>query len=212
MLSEMGEKALFVKRFDRNENDERIHFEEFNSLLGKVSDDKYDASYEDIGHFIRTCQKCRDPHQTCLTVYKRILASILIGNTDAHLKNFAMFYMSDGSLTLTPMYDVVCSSFYPKFVELALKINNQKYDIGDVKPKNLVKLGRDGFGLSNDEIRKAVYDLETNLETTIAVLQEFQDKNITSESKTKKVLIEIIKKRWNGSFNGIPNFLNKSVK
>lgn len=118
------------------------------------------------------------------------------------------------------MYDVVCSSFYPKFAELALKINNQKYDIGNVKPKNLVKMGRYGFGLSDDEIRKAIYDLETNLAKTIDVLKDFKDKYITSESNTENTkmieiilkLIEIILKRWNGSFNGIPTYLNKSVK
>lgn len=154
---------MFVKRFDRDDNIERIHFEEFNSLLGKVSDDKYNASYDDIGSFIRNCQKCRDPHQTCLTVYKSILASILIGNTDAHLKNIAMFHMPDGSLTLTPIYDVVCSSYYPKLNKVALKINNQKYDIARVKPKHLVNLGRFGFGFSDEEIKSVVLSLKENL-------------------------------------------------
>lgn len=217
-LNETNEKALFIKRFDRGSNDERIHFEEFNSLLNKKGDDKYDASYDDIGRFIRNCSLCPNPDQTCLTVYKRILAYILIGNTDAHLKNFAMFHMNDRSLVLTPMYDIVAASFYTQFSELALKINNQKYKIfGGLKPKNLVNLGRNGFGLSDDEILSAVKSLEVNLQPTIQVLKNFEyvENNfeyILKEAKTKTFIIESITKRWNGSFHGIDKYLNKSRK
>lgn len=209
MLKEINEKVLFVKRFDRNANDERIHFEEFNSLLDKGTDEKYNASYDDIGRFIRDSDMCQG-HQrlTCLAVYKRILAYILIGNTDAHLKNFAMFHTAH-SLVLTPMYDVVCSLFYPQFNQLALKINNQNYNICNVKPKILVNLGIHGFGLSKDEIRSAVECLGANLEETINVLKNFNDEHIVKETKAKQALVDIINKRWNGSVNGIPKYLDK---
>lgn len=198
---------MFIKRFDRGSNNERIHFEEFNSLLNKRNDDKYDASYDDIGRFIRNCTLCPNPDQTCLTVFKRILAYILIGNTDAHLKNFAMFH-TNGSLVLTPMYDIVSTSFYPKCSQLALKLNNQSYEISGIKPKHLVNLGRSGFGLSDDEVLSAVKSLEANLQWTIDVLKNVENSYEFIE-KTKWFIIESINKRWNGSFNGVAKFLRK---
>lgn len=215
-MSEIKEIALFVKRFDRGSNDKRFHFEEFNSLLGKSSDEKYDASYDDIANFIRTCDMIPDKHQVCLTVYKRILVYILIGNTDAHLKNFAMFHTAHGSLALTPMYDIVCSSYYPKLNQLALKINKQEYSL---KTKNLVKLGF-AFDLSKDDIKSAVKNLETNLKPTFDALNSIENELIVNEAykkankifhaNTNQVLIKIINKRWNGSFKGISDYLEKS--
>jgi serine/threonine-protein kinase HipA len=210
-LHEISERALFIKRFDRNSNDERIHFEELNSLMNKLSDDKYEASYEDIGCFIRRCGKCQDVRRECFLVYKRILANILIGNTDAHLKNFAMFHTSDGYLCSTPMYDIVCSSFYSKFNQLALKVNNQAFDIACLKPKHLVNLGRDGFDLSNEEITTAVKSLEGNLQKTIDVLKKFENEHIDEDAKTRRTLVEIMKKRWNGSLKQIPQYLRKQA-
>lgn len=202
---------MIVRRFDRGPNNERFHFEEFNSLLNKAIDDKYNASYDEIGLFILNSSMCQNSHQTCLRVYKRILTYILIGNTDAHLKNFAMFHAA-GSLVPTPMYDILCSSFYSKFTQLALKINNQVYQVSDLKPKHLVNLGRQGFGLGDNEITSAVKSLESKLESTVDFLERFQNDFISREAKTKRALIDIISKRWNGSFKGIFTYLDKRKK
>jgi hypothetical protein len=87
-----------------------VHFEEFNQLLGKYSgDDKYEGAYEDIGQFILRTPSCIPAEADRLL--RRILACLLVGNTDAHLKNFAMFHARDG-LRLTPAYDLVAASFY----------------------------------------------------------------------------------------------------
>ena len=82
-------RVLIVPRFDRRPvSHTKIHFEEFNQLLGRRSgEDKYDASYEDMGKFIRTTPGCTPVDAWRL--YRRILTCFLTGNTDAHLKNFA---------------------------------------------------------------------------------------------------------------------------
>src|ERR1700736_5964 len=85
-LEGIKDKALLVRRFDRLSSGTRIHFEEFNQLLGHRSgDDKYDAAYEDILSFI-----LETPGSTAVDawrLYRRILVCVLTGNTDAHLKN-----------------------------------------------------------------------------------------------------------------------------
>lgn len=57
-LREMDSKALFVERFDRYGVDKRRHFEEFTQILGKLSDQKYDASYGDMARFILHHPRC----------------------------------------------------------------------------------------------------------------------------------------------------------
>ena len=85
----VAERSLLVKRFDRTEDGKRIHFEEFNQLLGNRSEDKYEACYEHMADFIiqngDICLRAE-----CDTLFRRVMACILTGNTDAHLKNFAM--------------------------------------------------------------------------------------------------------------------------
>jgi hypothetical protein len=85
-----------------------------------------------------------------IKLFARILAYILIGNTDAHLKNFAMFH--DGTqLKLTPQYDVVASAYFIPFKTLALEMNGKKnFDLNRIKPKDIVDFAfnRNGFNLN----------------------------------------------------------------
>src|SRR3569832_587401 len=139
------ERVLLVKRFDRLRSGAKRHFEEFNQLLGRRSgDDKYEASYEDIAAFVRETPGCTPVDAWRL--YQRILVCFLTGNTDAHLKNFAMFHTPEG-LRLTPAYDLVAAALYPEFSSLALGIGNaSNFPLANLKPKHLVSLGR-AYGL-----------------------------------------------------------------
>ena len=118
-------------------------------------------------------------------------------------------FNKNGNLDLTPMYDVVSSSYYPQFKELVLKLNKQKFDIGNIKPKNLVILGRDAFGLSKEDILTVISSIEKNSTHAIDALRNFQNEFIAIDDKIKTSLIDIMKKRWNGSFKDIHTFLNQ---
>ena len=96
--------ALLVKRFDRLENKTKVHFEEFASLLHMKAIDKYDLSYKDLADYMNNSELCNKVDVEKL--FRRILACILLGNTDAHLKNFAMLHNAAG-LKLSPLYDMV---------------------------------------------------------------------------------------------------------
>ena len=117
-LKDVAERTLFVKRFDRTKDGKQLHFEEFNQLLGKRSEDKYEACYEHMADFIiqngDICLRAE-----CDTLFRRVMACILTGNTDAHLKNFAMEHTESG-LRLTPSYDLVATACYPQYQTLAL--------------------------------------------------------------------------------------------
>ena len=128
-----------------------------------------------------------------IKLFKRILAYILIGNTDAHLKNFAMFHNQDGSLTLTPMYDVVASAYYAQFNTLALEMNGKKnLELSRIKPKDIVDFAfnKKGFDLSAEQLIDVVNSLKANKWIAISKLKEFENFR-----KVKEKLVDLINKR-----------------
>src|SRR5258708_7722569 len=87
-LPSINDDALIIPRFDRTSTGKRVHFEEFNQLLGKYSgDDRYEGAYEDLGQFILHTPSCIPAEADRLL--RRTLACLLVGSTDAHFKNFA---------------------------------------------------------------------------------------------------------------------------
>lgn len=192
-LPAIGEEALVIPRFDRTASGQRIHFEEFNQLLGRFSDDKYDGSYEAMGRFIMKTPGAMPAEADRLL--RRILACLLSGNTDAHLKNFAMFH-TRGGLRLTPAYDLVASSVYPDFQSIALSVSGiPNLSIGRLKPKHLLKMA-EGIGLGDDVLVAAVESLEKNLSPALEALS----KSDVGQKGLRDQLLEKMEHRWNGSF------------
>jgi len=197
--------ALLVERFDRLRSGTRIHFEEFNQLLGRRSgDDKYDASYDEMGAFIRNTPSCTPVDAGRL--YRRILSCFLTGNTDAHLKNFAMFHTNEG-LRLTPAYDLVAAALYPQFRQLALTVGTAaNLTIEGVRPKHLLSLG-EAFGLDADAALKVVNafgDRRGAVEKAVLLAA----KKANAEQLGQN-LLEHMEHRWNGSFASTGQFLSK---
>lgn len=204
-LQGIAERALIVPRFDRLRSGAKRHFEEFNQLLGKRSgDDKYDAAYDDMGTFILGTPGCTPVDAWRL--YQRILACLLTGNTDAHLKNFAMFHTRDG-LRLTPAYDLVAAALYPEYRELALAIGRaSNLALEQVKPKHLVGLAAT-FGLDNHVLTEALAKMDGHRKAAEKAVTEAA-KEVDDEALGKR-LLELMEKRWNGSFKSIGQFLSK---
>ena len=93
--------TFIVKRFDR-EGKRRIHFSSAMSLLGKV-DGENDSSYLDIAAFIRA-NGCK-PKLDLIELWRRIVFSMAVNNTDDHLRNHGFIYTPQG-WCLSPLYDV----------------------------------------------------------------------------------------------------------
>jgi serine/threonine-protein kinase HipA len=193
--------ALIIKRFDRTESGQRIHFEEFNQLLGLPSEAKYDSSHKIMGDFIR-----ETPGGLPAEIYRlylRILSGLLLGNTDMHLKNFAMFH-TDSGLRLTPAYDTVSASLYG-YKTIALSIGgNANIPIGDLKAKTLIGLGEE-FGLPEQAIKMAADQLEKRKEAAKDAIAESR----TGAAGLKDEIINFMEKRWNGTFALIGKALSK---
>lgn len=94
-------------------------------------------------------------------LYKRILVGILLGNTDMHLKNFAMFHTAEG-LRLTPTYDQVAAVLYD-YKTLALTLGGKPhFRINQLKPNHIIQLAKE-FNLQPTIIPSAIDAIEKNL-------------------------------------------------
>jgi len=111
--------AYVVKRFDRKKGD-KIHQEDFFQVLGPK--DKYIGSVEQIGRKLKEISSV--PGLDVQLFFERIIFYFLIGNGDAHFKNYSIACYDDGQIRLTPAYDIVCTKLVvPEDSDSALKIN-----------------------------------------------------------------------------------------
>lgn len=200
----LEEKALIIKRFDRQESKPpitRIHFEEFSQLLGLYSIEKYSGDYSDMAKFIETSTSCLPAE--LFRLYQRIIVSFLLGNTDMHFKNFAMLHTPQG-LRLSPVYDQVCAMLYG-YKNSALAIAKAKnIRMSELKAKHIVQLGED-FNLSNEVIATLIGDISSRIEST---KQKLQEQKIGSKLLREKIITNM-EKQWKITFASIGKVLSK---
>ena len=117
--------AYVVKRFDRK-NGEKIHQEDFYQIL--EAKDKYIGSVEQIGRKLKEISSV--PGLDVQLFFEQVVFYFLIGNGDAHLKNYSIAYQQDGQIRLTPAYDIVCSKLVISDEEdSAIAINGKKNNL-----------------------------------------------------------------------------------
>ena len=93
--------TFLCKRFDRL-NGQRMHFASAMNLLGKIDGDK-DTSYLELAEFI--IGNSPKPKEDLHELWKRIVFSIAVSNTDDHLRNHGFLLAANG-WRLSPIYDV----------------------------------------------------------------------------------------------------------
>lgn len=100
-----GKDVLLVERFDRPGGGQRSHMVSALTILGldEFTGARY-GSYANLADHIR--RSFTSPAATLREIFSRIVLNVLVGNTDDHPRNHAAFVRADGSLTLTPAYDI----------------------------------------------------------------------------------------------------------
>ena len=109
--------VLSVKRFDRAEiaqpdgsiSHRRVHFEELCQALNRPPMKKYTKDLRDYATMLGLLQLLSDRRARDLEDFvARFVAFILMGNCDAHLKNWGFVYPDGRRPRLAPVYDPVC--------------------------------------------------------------------------------------------------------
>ena len=95
---------LAVTRFDRM-GAQRIHFEDFAQVLAIDPQHKYGASYLDMALAMQAFPSLGEG--AVLELMRRLVVNDLLGNPDAHLKNFGVLYPDGVAPRLAPAYDIV---------------------------------------------------------------------------------------------------------
>lgn len=103
LVSAGKKQVIIMKRFDRDGH-RRIPFLSAMSMLNAVDNDSQIHSYMDIADAIR--QFGATPREDLIELWKRIIFSILISNTDDHLRNHGFLYVNQKGWKLSPLYDV----------------------------------------------------------------------------------------------------------
>jgi serine/threonine-protein kinase HipA len=111
--------AYVVKRYDRVEAEggiKRLHQEDFCQALGVSRVHKYE---ENRGPGFAACGQLLlrpevvDAAGARDDIIRCALFNYLIGNCDAHAKNFSLTYDKDAGIRLAPFYDLVSTRAYP---------------------------------------------------------------------------------------------------
>ena len=131
----LGREYLLVERYDRRigeQGPERLHQEDFCQALGIPTARKYEAEggpgLADCFALIRGATTV--PAREAIKLLDYVALSVLVGNHDAHAKNYSLLY-TPGSIgaTLAPAYDVLSTVVYRKIQpmsrRMAMKIGGE---------------------------------------------------------------------------------------
>lgn len=161
-----------VERYDRMKH-ERLHQEDFCQILNIPPEMKYEneggASLIDCFHAMDGWIKAgKMPGVDKLRLLKLVIFNYIIGNTDAHGKNFSILYQHQG-MTLAPCYDLLCTMVYSSNGKdkMAMKIGGE-YQHQMIQKKHWEKLAMQiGFKpkFLFQQIKKLAYDIQTQLPT-----------------------------------------------
>ncbi|MDR1681848.1 MAG: HipA domain-containing protein [Candidatus Symbiothrix sp.] len=114
--------TFLTKRFDRTNTGKRLHFASAMTLLGYTDGVSFQegASYLELAEFIT--RKGANVNQDLEELFRRIVFSICISNTDDHLRNHG-FLLTKTGWTLSPAYDI-----NPNPKGTGLKLNISAHD------------------------------------------------------------------------------------
>jgi len=106
LIHEGDASHLLIKRFDRDDNDKKIHMCSASGLMHIDISIVKTISYEQLFMLARKVSKSQEDVEE---LFKRMVLNILAFNFDDHAKNFAYLMDRSGKWRLSPAYDVTYS-------------------------------------------------------------------------------------------------------
>jgi len=166
-------KLIVVERYDRKVSAdgsvERIHQEDLCQATGVAPDIKYE---EDGGPSLRRIAdivQAVAPQGSLDRLLQATALNVLLGNGDAHGKNFSLLHHSTGALTLAPLYDLMCTLQYGDN-RLAMYIDSvQRTD--RVTARRLANEAS-RWGMSREHAKGVIDDVLTQAPAAIAQARE----------------------------------------
>ncbi|MBO4575289.1 MAG: HipA domain-containing protein [Bacteroidales bacterium] len=116
--------TFLTKRFDRTENNQRIHFTSAMTMLGYSDGYTAGCSYMELFEWISA--NCIDVEDNLAEMWRRIVFNIAVSNCDDHLRNHG-FLLTNKGWTLSPAYDLNPQE-YGDGLSLNITVNDNSLD------------------------------------------------------------------------------------
>ncbi|ODS57377.1 MAG: kinase [Acidobacteria bacterium SCN 69-37] len=162
----------YDRRFDANGQAHRLHQEDFCQALGIVPERKYAAeggpTFKAGFDLLRRATTV--PAVAVLAFLDAAIFNLIVGNADAHGKNFSLLYRTSG-VSLAPFYDLLSTVAYPDLSpNLAMKIA-KRATIDEIGPTTWTAFAED-IGLPASFVRRRVRELSDAVSSQVPPLPD----------------------------------------
>lgn len=195
----IGERQLLlVERYDRTlaatGQCVRLHQEDFCQALGVVPELKYQneggPGFDQCFDLVRRVTRPSAPQ--VLRLLNAVIFNALIGNHDAHAKNFSILYADQGAV-LAPLYDVLSTAVYSSLTaKMAMQLGG-KYKFSEVQARHWDRFAQ-AAGLSVAQTRKRILGLCQRLPHVARTLQASADNEFTGNPLVEQI-VQLIEQR-----------------
>jgi serine/threonine-protein kinase HipA len=193
-----GRPFLLVERYDRitevpkpgvtEAQMRRLHQEDFCQALGVVPEMKYqNEGGPDLAQCFELVRRVTRPSAPqVLRLFDYVIFNALIGNHDAHAKNFSLLYSSQTPV-LAPFYDTLSTAVYPTLTpKMAMKIGS-KYKFSEVQARHWDQFAQ-GAGLAKAPAKRRILELARKLPATARKLQADHDRGFAGNAVVEKIV------------------------
>jgi len=128
LIDQHGEHALLLQRFDRvatNVGKTRLAAEDGCQVANLYPAAKYNIDFIEMAQNLIAL--CPAKSIAGLSLFNQLVFNWLIGNGDAHAKNFSVLESTTGEWKISPAYDLLCTRFYDDR-NMALSLNGNDSD------------------------------------------------------------------------------------
>ncbi|AWW72939.1 phosphatidylinositol kinase [Erythrobacter sp. KY5] len=162
-----GKPFLLVERYDRISVEgtaHRLHQEDFAQALGVPSNRKYAAeggpTFRDSFALLRSA--ATRPAREVLKLADAAIFNLIIGNADAHAKNYSLLRLEAGEVVLAPLYDLVATHMWKELSpKLAMRFGRAA-TLEEFDGENVVRFAEEA-GLGAPYIRRRIGELAQSI-------------------------------------------------
>ena len=192
----LDRKFLLVERYDRfvdaQGHRQRLHQEDFCQALGVVPEMKYqNESGPDLAQCFALVRQATRPNATqVLRLLDGVVFNALIGNHDAHAKNFSLLYGREAggkAPVLAPFYDLLSTAVYPHLTaKMAMKIGS-KYPFSEVQARHWEQFA-ESVGLAKAQAKRRILELAKSLPPAARKLQSDPSHGFASNAVVGQII------------------------
>jgi serine/threonine-protein kinase HipA len=186
---------LLVERYDRladaQGNRRRVHQEDFCQALSVVPEMKYqNEGGPDLAQCFELVRRATRPSAPqVLRLFDYVVFNALIGNHDAHAKNFSLLY-SGTTPVLAPLYDTLSTAVYPTLTpKMAMKIGS-KYKFSEVQARHWDQFAA-GAGLARAQAKRRILELAKSLPPAARALQSAPAHSFAGNAVVERMVVLI---------------------